>query len=302
MTPESSAVLDLAELAASAIPGAAPLVAGFKLVRKLIMIHQASAAQIAAIDVARALDARAVANAELEDRADRHPGGAEGQGSDDAEALTIIQARHFRPWDKPRRVLWVFMHSMESAWMIPRTVEARAMAVWFSGPLSPEASAHYGVDAGATVQCVRERDEAWAAPGPSNTHGIHVELAGQAMRTQWLTDGRPVLERAARLVARICERHNVRPIPCGVEGLLAGADGLALHSEATEAVRRAHELQATGSVAERQEADRVWPMWRAWLAVPTAHATHQDPGGPGGKRWPWGEFTRMVNEWPRGQE
>jgi len=140
---------------------------------------------------------------------------------------------------------------------------ARGVGAWWSQP--PKASrgehptsAHYVVDAEEIVQCVRERDTAYAAGARGNRLGIHVELVGRAMSTDWLDgEGRRVFERAQALCVRMADRNSIPWEPVDLDGLLAGKGGLVTH--------------ATVSAA-----------WH--------ESTHQDPGGPGDARWPWGAF------------
>ncbi len=72
------------------------------------------------------------------------------------------------------------LHSMEAP---EKPGTARAVAKWFAGMLAPKASAHYCVDSVEVVQCVRDQDVAWAAPG-ANRDGLHIELAGYAKQTE----------------------------------------------------------------------------------------------------------------------
>src|SRR3954454_6387676 len=72
----------------------------------------------------------------------------------------------------------VVIHSMEA----PEKGEtAEDVGHFFEKP-STRASAHYCVDNNSIVQCVQERDVAWAAPG-ANHDGVQIEHAGYARQT-----------------------------------------------------------------------------------------------------------------------
>ena len=78
-----------------------------------------------------------------------------------------------------RVIRLVVIHAME----IPERDGAAALcARWFQNPES-EVSAHYCVDAGTVIQCVREHNIAWHARG-GNTDSIGVELAGFATQAR----------------------------------------------------------------------------------------------------------------------
>jgi len=121
----------------------------------------------------------------------------------------------------------VVIHTMEIA---ERADAASICARWFASKAS-EVSAHYCVDAGAVIQCVREKDIGWHARG-GNTASIGVELAGFARQTrrEWEDDySRAVLQRAAGLVAGICRRRTIPVRWLAPADLVAGRRGLTGH-------------------------------------------------------------------------
>lgn len=135
-----------------------------------------------------------------------------------------------------RRVDVVVVHTMEVA---ETAGAAEAVASWFADP-SAQVSAHYCVDADSVVQCVREEDIAWHARG-GNEHTIGVELAGRAGQGPAGWDdaySRAVLERAARLVARILVRHGIPLRWLSSEDLRSGRRGITGHVAVSEAFRR----------------------------------------------------------------
>ena len=116
---------------------------------------------------------------------------------------------------------------------------AEVCARWFADKAS-EVSAHYCVDADTTIQCVHEDDIAWHARG-GNANSIGIELAGYAgQRTLgWSDDfSRAVVERAARLVADVCERHGIPIRRLRAADLVAGRRGIAGHADVSAAFRK----------------------------------------------------------------
>jgi N-acetyl-anhydromuramyl-L-alanine amidase AmpD len=142
-----------------------------------------------------------------------------------------IPARNYTPaWRTS--VDLVVIHSTEC----PRSPgAARAVARWFAGPEAPMASAHYIVDDDEVIQCISERNVAWAAPG-ANRRGIQIELVGYARHTEqeWLDGG--VIERASRLVFDICcGRWAIPTTKLGPEELLQGYRGITGHVDVSRA-------------------------------------------------------------------
>ncbi len=171
----------------------------------------------------------------------------------------FIQARNYLAV-KRTKIDWIVLHSTENA--VAAGV-ARNIARWFQGSSAPMASAHYIVGPDEIVQGVHEELIAYAAPG-ANERGIQIEQVGQIgrqPRTDWLGDGRPVIERSARLVAAVCRRWGIPLERVDAAGLLAGRRGITTHASVTEAFKR---------------------------------STHQDPGLAGDKLWPWDEYLALV--------
>lgn len=168
---------------------------------------------------------------------------------------TLIQARHYRKADRTSIDL-IVVHTME----LPVTDGiAVRVAQRFAAPDAKLASAHYCVDQHETIQCVREQDIAFAAPG-ANRQGLHLELAGYARQTpeDWDSEAnRELLARAARLVGGLCVAWSVPVVKLGAADLLAGRRGLCGHSDTTAA----------------------WKL-----------STHTDPG----QGFPWSSFLNAV--------
>lgn len=150
-------------------------------------------------------------------------------------AVPFVKSPNHTP-ARGRRIDLVVIHTMETP---ERPGAAEAVAHWFSQPRS-EVSAHYCVDADSIVQCVREVDIAWHARG-ANGRSIGVELAGFAKQTadRWGDAySRAMLRRAARLVAEICERHDIPPVWLDADDLRDGRPGITGHAQVSDAFER----------------------------------------------------------------
>lgn len=135
-----------------------------------------------------------------------------------------------------RTIEVVVMHTMEIA---ERSDAAAICARWFKSPVS-KVSAHYCVDAGTVIQCVREKDVAWHARG-GNTNSIGVELAGYARQTtrRWEDDySSAVLARASSVVADVCRRRRIPVRWLVADDLVAGRRGITSHAEVSRAYRK----------------------------------------------------------------
>lgn len=167
---------------------------------------------------------------------------------------------------KQRFIRLIVLHTMEA----PEKLDtAENVAAWFANRHAPrypapKASAHYNVDCDSIIQCVREHDIAWHAPG-ANHDGIGVEQAGTAWQSaiQWRDAySTSVLAKTARLTAKIARRHNI-PI----------------RKLSVEEVRGKKEMGFAGHVDVTN-------------AFPEAKGTHQDPG----PHFPWDEFLDQVRD------
>jgi N-acetyl-anhydromuramyl-L-alanine amidase AmpD len=130
----------------------------------------------------------------------------------------------------------VVVHTMEIA---ERPDAAAICARWFQSPVS-QVSAHYCVDAGTIIQCVREPDVAWHARG-GNTNSIGVELAGFARQTtrEWGDAySTALLARASTLVADICRRRRIPVRWLVADDLRAARRGITGHVEVSRAYGR----------------------------------------------------------------
>jgi N-acetyl-anhydromuramyl-L-alanine amidase AmpD len=155
----------------------------------------------------------------------------------------------------------VVMHTMEIA---ERPDAAQICARWFASRAS-QVSAHYCVDAGTVIQCVREKDIAWHARG-GNAASIGVELAGFASQTRrdWRDDySAEVLERAASLVAEICRRRRVPVRWLSADDLRAGRRGLTGHVDVSRAYGKSDHWDPGDGFPVEAFVDRVRALQQA---------------------------------------
>ena len=120
--------------------------------------------------------------------------------------MRFVEAR-FKTVTSGRRIRLQVMHVMVAP---EKPGTAEAVASWWNGPTSPRTSAHYCYDNDSEVQCVRDQDVAYAAPG-ANHDGLHHELAGYPHQTaqEWRDPySDAMLARAAINVSQKCEDYD----------------------------------------------------------------------------------------------
>lgn len=147
----------------------------------------------------------------------------------------FIRARNYTPVAH-RKIDLLVIHDMEAP---EKGSTAEAVANYFAGPNAPRASAHYCIDNDSIVQCVRDHDVAWHAPG-ANHNGIGLEHAGYAhqSRTDWLdVYSISMLHRSAELAAEKCVKYGIPIRFVNAEGLKAGHRGITTHAEVSRAYR-----------------------------------------------------------------
>jgi N-acetyl-anhydromuramyl-L-alanine amidase AmpD len=141
----------------------------------------------------------------------------------------FVQARNYTKAGR-KHVDLVVLHTMEATEK-PNTAES--VAAWFAGTSTPKASAHYCVDSDSVVQCVRDEDVAWHAPG-ANHNGIGIEHAGYAKQTadDWGDEySMRMLRLSAKLCAEVCRKWQIpvrrvvqTEVKTGVRGICGHAD------------------------------------------------------------------------------
>lgn len=172
--------------------------------------------------------------------------------------MTFVQARNFTKGPRRGPIELLVIHTMESP---EKPDTAEAVADWFAGKTAPQASPHYCIDNNSIVQCVKDTDIAWAAPG-ANHNGLQLEHAGRALQgTAGWNDAysRAVLARSADLAYDLCVKYDITVQHLTVAGLLAGQRGLIGHIDAT-------------------------------MAFPGPGRTHTDPG----PSFPWIQYLALI--------
>lgn len=153
--------------------------------------------------------------------------------------IPFLPAKNFTP-TTGRAIDLIVIHDME----YPETQNgAEWCAGFFAGLNAPKASAHYTVDTCTIIQCVRDSDVAWHAPG-ANSNGIGIEHAGYAKqsREEWLDDySRAELALSARLVSRLCRAYGI-PLQWRDADALKkpGARGITGHRDVSLAFKGTH--------------------------------------------------------------
>ncbi len=135
-----------------------------------------------------------------------------------------------------RKIDLVVIHTME---MDEKGDTAESCARWFQNPTA-QVSAHYCVDNNSIVQCVRDQDVGWHAPG-ANHDGIGIEHAGRAAQTgrDWSDAySTAMLERSAGLVAGLCRAYSIPVTWLSAPELLAGKRGITTHAAVSDAFKR----------------------------------------------------------------
>jgi len=135
-----------------------------------------------------------------------------------------------------RQIDLIVIHTME---MDEKGETAENCAQWFRNP-GAKVSAHYCVDADSVVQCVRDQDVGWHAPG-ANHNGIGIEHAGRAMQTgrDWSDAySTAMLDRSATLVAELCRKYELPVTWLYAADLRAGKRGITTHKAVSDAFKR----------------------------------------------------------------
>lgn len=151
-------------------------------------------------------------------------------------SIPFVEARHYAKANRSAaQIKWIVVHSME----IPeKGTTAESCARMFATTSRP-ASAHYCVDNNSVVQCVRDKDIAYAARG-GNSYGLHIEHAGFASQRKkdWLDEfSQDMLVVSAKLAAKKAARYGIPIRKLSVQDVRAGKRGFCGHIEITNAFK-----------------------------------------------------------------
>jgi len=169
--------------------------------------------------------------------------------------MNFVEAANFTNLSGKRQIDLLVIHDME----YPEKLDtAEAVANYFKNQRKGRdgSSAHYNIDANSVVQCVRDQDVAWAAPG-ANHDGLQFEHAGYARQTadEWLDEyGRKMLfGQSAPLFAGKCHTYRIPPVFLRAPDLVAQKRGITTHWEVTRAFSngRGHTDPGTGFPIQR---------------------------------------------------
>jgi N-acetyl-anhydromuramyl-L-alanine amidase AmpD len=172
--------------------------------------------------------------------------------------MKFVQARNYTR-GRSNAIDILVIHTMESP---EKPDTAESVANWFAGASAPEASAHYCIDSNSIVQCVRDEDVAWHAPG-ANHNGLGFEHAGRAAQTAKDWSGaysQAMLELSAALVAQKCEEHHIPVAWLQSADLRAGKRGITGHVQVSDAFKR----------SDHRDPGTSFPV-EAYLALVRAH-------------------------------
>ena len=148
--------------------------------------------------------------------------------------VPFVSAKHQHVlWPARRKTTdWIVVHCMQNA---EKPEAAEDVALWFAGRSrfeAPVASCHFCVDSNSVVQCVREGDVAWHAPG-ANHNGIGIEHAGRSEQTaaDWSDSySTTMLEISAKLAAKLAAAYNIPISWVAPDELRAGVRGFTSHA------------------------------------------------------------------------
>jgi N-acetyl-anhydromuramyl-L-alanine amidase AmpD len=154
----------------------------------------------------------------------------------ETENWPFVKARWFKKPDKRRYVRVLVIHDMEA----PEKGETAENVARYFATTRTKASAHVCVDNNSVVQCVKDSDIAFAAPG-CNNDGIQIELAGYGKQAaaDWKDEySTAMLKRAADVVAQYCLKFAIPPKHLTDGELAAGAMGIVGHAQVSRVYKK----------------------------------------------------------------
>jgi N-acetyl-anhydromuramyl-L-alanine amidase AmpD len=190
--------------------------------------------------------------------------------------IPFVQARNYTPGRSNAIDVFV-IHTMEAP---EKPTTAETVANWFAGPNAPQASAHYCIDDNSVVQCVRDEDVAWHAPG-ANHNGLGFEHAGFAAQTpkDWQdTYSQALLGISAELVAKKAEEYHIPVVWLQVADLRVGRRGITGHAQVSDAFKKSDHRDPGPNFPVQQYLALVKKhMGDAWVPPEEHKATDQEP-------------------------
>jgi N-acetyl-anhydromuramyl-L-alanine amidase AmpD len=155
---------------------------------------------------------------------------------------TFVRAKHYKPFPGPgrRTVRVLVIHDMEA----PESSKTAENVARYFATTSTPASAHICIDNDRIIQCVKDNDIAYAAPG-CNSDGIQIELAGYANQgaAGWADAySKLLLERAADATSEYCLKYNIPPVHLTNAQLGAGARGIIGHYQASQVYKKSDHM------------------------------------------------------------
>lgn len=132
-----------------------------------------------------------------------------------------------------RKITLAVIHRMEAP---VKVGTAMGTAKYFQQlPSSSKASAHFCYDPETRVQCVHDKDVAYAAPG-ANSQGMQYELPGYSKDDDWTTQGMiKSMELCAYDVAAAAKAYGFPLEFRHADALRSGATGITTHVEVSNA-------------------------------------------------------------------
>lgn len=191
----------------------------------------------------------------------------------------FLRAKHLRKTEG-RAVDLIVIHTMEAP---EKGTTAENVAQFFRNPTvrkngilaEVKVSAHYCIDSNSVVQCVRDQDVAFAAPGANRT-GLQFEHAGFARQkaADW---GDPfstaMLALSAGVVAHKVEQFNIPVQWLSPQDLTRRKRGITSHANVSEAFKKSDHTDP----GPHFPVDRYLDLVRAELGVaphPAPRQTH----------------------------
>lgn len=186
--------------------------------------------------------------------------------------MEFIQAKNYTKTNG-RKIDLIVIHDME----YPEELDAaEKVAQYFAGKNAPRASAHYCIDNNSIVQCVREQDIAWHAPG-ANARGIGLEHAGYAkQRPEDWSDSysQQELSLSAALSAQLCIKHKLPVEFVTIDGLRANRRGITTHVAVSHAFNKSDHTDPGPNFPMAQYLKMVTNVLTATMGPPPSKGVH----------------------------